>query len=394
MSCGRYSFRMLLGTIMIGFCYSIVGEIFYQNMIDKIPGVFLTLIYFTGLFLVLGLGVYLIGQGMKCCAYSSINKKQWVIALLLIVTLSIFFEFLYEVIREKKEEHEITSYLFVLDDSGSMMENDPTDIRYRAVDALLKDKPETFKYGIYSFSDTSVILRPMLPKSQAKEYVVPEAHGGTAIKGTLTEIRDDMESGKLTIDEECKIILLSDGYATDIAFFYKKAITKVLQDFSERGICVSTVGLKNADESLMRLIADKTGGVYVQVSDVNKLEEAMNEAAVNTNTDRNLLGYRSGNSFNVLLGIMRIVFIAVLGIVISVEKAVLSERFLDTKTVFISSSIGSTLAGICIEIGMNSLGVHSVIMRGVTCILIAFTLLKKDLGAIEGESSGVKYAGK
>lgn len=394
MSGGRYSLRMLIGTIIIGFVYSIIGEIFYRNAIDKIPRILLVSIYFLGLFLVLGLGVYLIGKGIACRVCSSINKKQWFVVCVLMIILSLLFEFLYEMVRKKEEEHEITSYLFILDDSGSMLENDPTNIRYQVVDMLLNDKPETFSYGIYSFSDTSMVLRPMMPKSKSVSYVVPEAYGGTAIKGALSEIRDDMKSGALSIDDNCKVILLSDGYATDIAFFYKKAITKVLEDFSERGICISTVGFKNADESLMRLIADKTGGVYVQASDVNELKDAMNVAAVNTNAGRNLLGYRSGSSFNLLLGLMRIVFIAMLGIIISLEKANLCERFLDTKTVFISSVIGSILAGVCIEIGMNSLGIHPVIMRGLTCILISFTLLKKDLNVIDGENSGVKYSGK
>ena len=78
----------------------------------------------------------------------------------------------------------------------------------------------------------------------------------------------------------------------------------------------------------------------------------------------------------------------------TVEKTILSERFLDTSAVMQSSAIGSILAGICIELGMNMLGVHPTIMRILTCILIAFTLLKNDLRNMYGEDYGVKYAGR
>lgn len=144
----------------------------------------------------------------------------------------------------------------------------------------------------------------------------------------------------------------------------------------------------------MTMIADKTGGVYVKAEDVTTLEAAMNQAAVSHNTARNLLGYRSAFFLNGLLGVMRIVFIALLGVVIAVEKTILAERFLDTSAVLMSSAIGSILAGICIEIGMNMLGVHPTIMRMITCVLIAFTLLKNDLGNRYEEGAGVKYAGR
>ena len=133
-------------------------------------------------------------------------------------------------------------------------------------------------------------------------------------------------------------------------------------------------------------------GVYVKVDDVSALEEAMTHAAATMNTNRNLLGYRACANLDILLGIMRVLFIAILGLVIALEKTILSERFLDTSSVLISSVVGSILAGLCIEIGMNTLGIHPTIMRMITCALIAFTLLKKDLRNRDEADGGVKYA--
>lgn len=392
MTRGRYSVRMLFVTVMVGVIYALVAEGFYRIAEDVIPGVVLIPLYFTGLFLVLGAAVYLTGKLIYSRTFSGINKRQWVITLLLILALSALFEFLYEIAREKKQAKEITSFLFVLDDSGSMESNDPERIRYQAIDTLLEGKEDSFQYGIYSFNNESTVLRNMAPKSQAQDYILPEVNGGTAIMGTLVAIKDSLETGELLIDESCKVILLSDGYATDISFTNKNKVAKILESFAQRGICISTVGLADADDSLMSMIADKTGGVYVKANDISTLDEAMNQAASATNVSRNLLGYRAIVSFDLLLGFMRIAFITVLGIIIAGEKTVLCERFLDTRSVLISSTAGSILAGFCIEIGMNTVGVHPTVMRMVTCALIAFTLLKKDIRANEEANSGVKYA--
>ena len=307
---------------------------------------------------------------------------------------NIFFEFLYEIVSDRRKNEEITAYLFVLDDSGSMEVNDPDRVRYQVIDTLLADKPEDFQYGIYSFNDEIRVLREMAPKSQKTDYVYPDVAGGTRIRGVLSTIEQDLEDGTLSLDEHSRVILLSDGYATDISVFSKNRVLNALKGLVKNGVSVSTVGLSDADDTLMTMIADKTGGVYVKAEDVTTLEAAMNQAAVSHNTARNLLGYRSAFFLNGLLGVMRIVFIALLGVVIAVEKTILAERFLDTSAVLMSSAIGSILAGICIEIGMNMLGVHPTIMRMITCVLIAFTLLKNDLGNRYEEGAGVKYAGR
>lgn len=394
MTGGRYSVRMLFATIAAGVIYAIVAEKFYQTAEGAIPGIVLMLLYFTGLFIVLGATVCITGKFIYSRTFGGINKRQWVITLLLVLSLSVVFEFLYEIVSEKKQAKEITAYLFVLDDSGSMESNDPERIRYQAIDTLMEGKDDSFRYGIYSFNNESTVLRDMAPKGQAQDYVLPKADGGTAIMGTLAYIRDALETGELSVDESCKVILLSDGYATDLSFFNKNKVAEILESFARRGICISTVGLADADDSLMSMIADKTGGVYIKTNDVSTLEEAMNHAAAATNTSRNLMGYRAMASLDLLLGFMRIVFIAVLGIIIAGEKTVLCERFLDTRSVLISSAVGSILAGFCIEVGMNTLGVDPTVMRMVTCALIAFTLLKKDIRTNEEANSGVKYAGR
>ena len=51
--------------------------------------------------------------------------------------------------------------------------------------------------------------------------------------------------------------------------------------------------------------------------------------------------------------------------------------------------IGSALAGVCIEIGMNMFGVHPTIVRILVCALISFTLLKCDFEGMRGRDAEV-----
>ncbi len=72
---------------------------------------------------------------------------------------------------------------------------------------------------------------------------------------------------------------------------------------------------------------------------------------------------------------------------VAVEKTVLCERFLNTNSVLASSVAGSALGGICLEAGMNMLGLHPSAMRAALCVLVGFTLLRED----EAADTHVRY---
>ncbi len=375
---GRYSIIMLLGSILAGLVYAFLGEFFYSAAQNILPGIAITAVYFTGLFLFLGIAVYLIGKLVYSQSYSPVNKKQWILTFVLIIGLSCLFEFIYEIIQPGERLKDFDSYLFIIDDSGSMEITDPGFDRYKVIENMTKDKPEDFRYGIYSFSDETTVLRDMAPVSVKSDFAA-SLGGGTAIKGALTTVLADIDTGKLKDMGNCRILLLSDGEATDVDAFNKYRCTELLDDYAKKGISISTIGFEVPDDELMNLIADKTGGVYVKVENIDQLENGMMEAAKVNKIYRNLLGFRDNSFLNILLGILRIVFVAGLGVIIALEKTILCERFINTTSVLISSLFGGILAGICLEIGMNGLGIPPVIMRTLTCILIAFVLLRQDL---------------
>ena len=381
MSRSRFSIKMLIGSILAGLLYGLIGEFFYQNMERSMSHILVAVIYFTGMYLFLGLAVYTIGKLGNYQAYGPVNRRQWVAALILMLLLSASFEFLYGWIGTGGKQ-QVSSYLFVIDNSGSMEKTDPDGMRYQAIEKLLENKDPDFTYGVYHFSDSAELVRGMAPVSAGAAGRKAVNSGGTAVLHALDTILQDLDQGKLVLDDHCRMILLSDGYATDVDEAGRYECIRRLEQFADRGISISTVGMTgNVDTQLLMLAADKTGGTYVSVQDVEQLEQGMRQAAQTEEENRNLPGYRSEGSTGIVYVILRIFFIICLGMLIAVEKTVLCERFLNTNSVLVSSVIGSALAGICLEAGMNTWGLHPSAMRIALCVLIAFTLLHEDAAA-------------
>lgn len=374
----KFSWKMMIGTIIAGVLYGFIGELIYKVLSRLIPSIPLTIIYFMGMFFFISLAVYLISRFI----YSQMNKpiymKLWLISMALMLVLSGLFEFIYDIIQERYDYAEAKSYIFAVDNSGSMEVNDPYASRYDAINKILESKDDDFEYAVYSFSDPECIFleRDMAPISDGVTEIKPSNEGWTSIVTTIKTIADDIESGKLKADKSTRVILLTDGYPTDNDF---GEIMPQLTRFKNMEIPISTVGLVESDDNFMSMVAGATGGNYVRCDTLDTLEGALEEATVENKVYRNLLGFRSGTYLNWLLAILRILFVGALGIVMAIGKTAICEKFVNTTSVLVSSCISGILAGVCIEIGMNGLGINQTVMRVIAAVLMAFTCLREDL---------------
>lgn len=403
---GRYSFKMLIGSIVAGIVFAVIGEVLYQALRRILPRVAVAEIYFVGLFLFLGLAIWLIGKTVYSRTYKGVPMNRWVMVFAGMLVLTAVLELIYEIDFGKKKD----AYIFVIDCSSSMdvgytdlntnqfidSPSDPDGLRFAAIDNMLAEKPEDFQYAVYLFGSEVVRAREMGPKSKGLEYSRECDGGGTVIKRTLETIMEDIRNGDLDISKvNAHVIFLSDGSPSpedNIIADIHIEILPVLREYAAEGISISTVGLLYSDEELMNLIANETDGVFVNVDDVNDLEDAMVKAG-DLGEGRHLLGYRNDENLNLLYAIMRILFVTGLGVLIGLEKAVICEKFLDTAAVIRSSVVGSLLAGICMEIGMNGLGMPPGLIRVLACILISFTLLREDFLGRDDEGTNVLRAG-
>lgn len=376
--------RMLIGTAITGAVYFVVGELLYRALQGKMNTPVLIGLYFLGLMIFVIIGINLIGLTMS----RSIKGYRDIVLRCILLCLAILaagalFEFIYEVCFSQKF-NQPSSYVFAMDSSGSMTENDPDNKRYDAIQGTLENKDSDFPFAVYTFANGSQLLRPMAPVSQGTDFVLEEPNGGTGIKTVLEDIYEDIDSGELDLGRNGKILLFTDGYATDMMPILGKAeLNRVLEKYSQKGISISTVGLGSPDDDLMDMIAKKTEGVYVRVDEADLLEEAMEEAIEST-SDRNLLDYRSKVEYDFLFTLIRFVAVLLLGLILGMVKMFICEPFLDTHPLWVTSVVCSLAAAACVEFGMNKLGLPPLAMRFLMCVLLAEAALRtKDLSATD-----------
>lgn len=375
---------LLAASIIAGLVSWIIGNFVYEVFFNQIPRVFLIGIVFAILCLCVLVVVH--GVGRLTGAFEEpvlpLPDIPGMIPVLIaagtaaVFFLSALFQWIYAMDFQKQVQNP-TSYIFVMDDSGSTAESDPAQMRYSAIDDVLEDMDESFPYMVYSFSDNYEILRGMAPISEGKDGLTGNSYGGTAIRGVLTQVINDYKNQVWDGGERPKVILMTDGYATDIGLFHP--INRVLKQYVREGISISAVGLEQTDENLMNQIADTTGGVFVRASDAGDLSSAM-QSAVSLTSSRDLVSARYIDHADVLLGFLRILFIFILGTGTGL-LAMLVYGNEDSTILMIVSSAAKALAGaLVMEIGTGVFGMPVKLAWLILWILLAATIALKPFG--------------
>jgi Ca-activated chloride channel family protein len=312
--------------------------------------------------------------------------------ILLTLLLGLFFEWLYELEMKVDgvKSSDPTSYVFIIDNSGSMDQSDPQKLRYAAISQIISQKDSNFPYAVYGFNNEVTTLRELAPISAGNNELFAENIGGTMIKLSLETLYSDYETKlKDQLGSNPKFLLLSDGYASDISF--ASGANKILKKYAKTDITISTVGLGNADEKLMTKIAQATGGVYIGVDNISALESSMQQAITIGADDeqRTLYTYRSVPRGNFLYALMRIVFTALLGILISMAMIFVTGKDKDMDRIFITSIITGLLAGLLLEVGINAISAPAKTVRALYFVLVAMTFV--TIPAVGGRGKGREY---
>ena len=160
---------MLIGTVLVGAVYFVIGEIFYNAFQDILPMPLLIGLYFLGLAVFVAIGcaaivalMYHYNQGYRDIVLRSL------LLFLAVFAAAALFEFLYE-LQLNGRNREPGSYIFLMDSSGSMEENDPENRRYEAIQSVLANQEEDFPFAVYTFANDSTLVRDMGPVSQGTE---------------------------------------------------------------------------------------------------------------------------------------------------------------------------------------------------------------------------------
>lgn len=108
-----------------------------------------------------------------------------------IFCLTMLLEYLYE-LNPKQKIIEPTSYIFVIDESGSMSGNDPEGLRYDAVSEIMNSTDSQLPYMVYAFSSEAKILRDMGPMTENEAAFTVTCDGATSIYETTLRILQEI----------------------------------------------------------------------------------------------------------------------------------------------------------------------------------------------------------
>lgn len=287
----KLDLKLLIATAIAGFVGFLIDQVLYSALSDTMARPVLIAL------LVLVIALLCCGVVWAVVALTDTTDDEFLfldsrgrIAAGLAVCAVVLFlgtmllEWIYD--HDKAISNGSSSYIFILDESGSMEGNDPELLRYDAVESAVQALPTDASYAVYMFSDSCISIRDMLPASAgtvSRPASADETMGGmTEISNALQVVFQDLQSGKLQGCVNPQVILMTDGYATDMGWLRGNAI---LTDYKKAGIPVSTVGLGNVDKSLLEKISSKTGGQFVLVDHADELALGFTNATVRTGTE-------------------------------------------------------------------------------------------------------------
>lgn len=162
------------------------------------------------------------------------------------------------------------SIVFAIDSSGSMSENDADGLRKTLTKELIKQLDSSKdKLSIIDFDDEVQVSTALTNdfKSVEKDIENIDSSGGTyipdALKAGVNKLLEDKQSKNRKY-----IFVLTDGEdSKNPGNDYNQVIDKARKN----NIAIYTIGLQNANQALLRRVADGTGGKFYFAQDATEL---------------------------------------------------------------------------------------------------------------------------
>lgn len=373
----RFHLRLFLYALVGGGLGALIGQAVYGGMYDPSG----SNVLMAGLVLAVISALVLLA-----CALCELHKPRitvnheldlrrvllGLLAAAAVFAIGCLCEFLYEW-NSARTAIEFDDYVFAVDDSGSMGETDPEDLRYSTLADLLDTMGENERVGLVRFTEdisSAPIELDVLDQRQRERLnesiAAPRSDGNTdigkALKTALEMHLDRKEKGRYAV-----VVLLSDGWSE----FSLREITK---DYVDAGVAITTVSLgPKTDEQTLRELAQLTGGSYFRVEQVEDLSQALRQVST-TQTHRCLFSPRPAiQRGSVLYMVLRVVFLALPGAVIGFFILWLLQSGSATRQLLVSG-IAGLLAGLVMELGtyfllpLGAVHVASWLLYGVVLL--------------------------
>jgi len=364
----KYDMLTIITCVVFGIIWTILGYILYQLLHDVIWTPIVVGLYFAGLAVMQILAILVSGLFRGYRVKKKNIKKAWVLVPLVLVA-ALVLDMIYEV-RFKAASKEPTSYIFVIDDSGSNSTTDPENKRGDAYLKVLEDCDPNFPFAVYTFTNDAHLLIPMRKASQAESISDSlGTNGNTSIMRTLNTVLDNLKNNVHTdAGENPRIILISDGAD------YRLGIRSVHRKCLKQNVSISTIGFGNADGGLLSEIAEGANGVSITIDNVDALANATQSAATAVSAEQhNLLNFRDNVRLNLLYGIARLLFVLILGFLFLLIKAELTQTNVGSSNTLAIQMILMVISGVSLEVGINTLRIPMFFAHLIMCILFLIT---------------------
>lgn len=176
--------------------------------------------------------------------------------------------------------------VFVIDSSGSMTTNDPHGLRLMAAEEFVSKLGDNDRAAVVDFDDYAKLRQEFTSDHNLLNLAINsvDSSGGTSLGVGMKKALDQFTSSSYTRKDAYKyIIFLTDGEGP-----YNTSFTTTAKN---NNITVYTIGLgSGVQESVLKGIADGTGGKYYFASSADTLLDIYDEVSVETidySTDSN-----------------------------------------------------------------------------------------------------------
>lgn len=266
----------------------------------------------------------------------------------------------------------VSDYIFLIDDSGSMETTDPENTRFSVIPELLEKQPGHIQYMVYSFASTTQLEQPMTAVDSGWPGLSANSNGKTFLRDALERVMADCDSGVWKNRGNAVVILITDGYASDIANIDE--VSPLLNRYADAGITINTVGFGNADSLLMNHISSETGGRSVSIGDIAQLQSAVETAVVTRTAHRDLLSRRVIGNMDPVYAVLRVLFLVILGTLMSFLLALCYGNSSSFSLIIRAGLVKSLLAGLVLEAGQHIPVLPQWLTRFLAALLLGIVI--------------------
>lgn len=388
----------------------IVGEILlsaYEYILPQsvLMGLYFGIIaFFAGLMCIIAEAIApkLNGYNWRNNYFKSSLKFLVPCTLILLFIVGALFQFIYGFnISSNKKVNDI---LLLIDTSESMKNTDPNNDRFEATKNLINSMDEEKRFSIYTFDNEVLKIFPMtkatektkeeaIEKIESLKNPMGQTNMKAALDNAIQEIQDSAQA-----DRHAIVLLLSDG---EDSFDLDKNFEQTIKPFEDNKISVYTVGMaKDNNLKMLKRISNETNGNYYSVSESKYLKDIFSK--IYKYKDQRLLVNKRNGLFDSIkfYGIMRIVFITLIGVIISTAISFMFDNKYLLKSFIIGGLIGGLIAGIVLELGFKFIPWGGTFHRLIAAVMLTtvFTLFSasvdvKDKGTkfFKGKNSEANY---